>query len=335
MKNILLAILLITTVVFGSLYVQEARKASQAEQSVIELQRQAADRQTALDQQEKQVAGLRLRLAAARAQMESKASEAEQLQQALTNSVQAAPETNSKPSNPLTEMFKDPKMKEMIKTQQKAAMGGIIDKNYAQFIADMHLSPEQTASLKDLITQKMMAGTDLGMSMLSDDMDAAKRKELTDQLKASTDAIDDQIKQLLGDNGYSQFQTYEKTQGERTAVTGLADQLASGPMALNADQQQQLVQAMTQQRQAFKFTTDLSDRSQFTGDYATMFSEDNVNQYFQQLDQLNQKYMDSARAILSPDQLDAFQKYLNNQQQLQKMGMQMAAKMFGAKAAGK
>jgi hypothetical protein len=181
----------------------------------------------------------------------------------------------------------------------------------------------------------MMAGTEMGMSAMSDDLDAAQRKELVDQAKASTDAIDAQIKQFLGDDNYAQYQAYEKTQGERTTVNGLTDQLAGGPTALTADQQQQLIQAMSQLRQNFKFTTDLSDKSQFTGDFASMFSDDKLNQYFQELDQLNQQYADSARSILSPDQLNAFQQYLTNQTQLGKMGMQMAAKMFGAKSGAK
>lgn len=335
MKNISLGIFLIATVVFGSLYVQQVHTTRRAEATVAEMQERVGDQEARLDQQEKQVAGLRSRLAESREEVQTRASEAVELQQALTNAVQAGAETNAKASNPLSAMFKDPALKDMIKNQQKVAMGAMIDKNYAKLFADLHLSPDQAASLKDLIMNKMLAGTDLGMSMLSEDMDAAKRKELTDQVKTSTDAIDAQIKQFLGDDNYAQFQSYEKTQGERTVVSGLKDQLAGGPTALNADQEQQLVQAMTQQRQNFTFTTDYSDQSKFNGDFASMFSEDKMSQYFQQLDQLNQQYTESARSILSPDQLDAFQKYLANQQQLQKMGMQMAAKMFGTKAAAK
>ena len=336
MKSTFLGIFLIAAVVFGGLYFQQVEKTRRTEALVTKLQQQAGDQDARLDRQEKQVAGLRTKLAESRAEAQTRASAALEFLQAQTNAVKAdAEKTNAEASNPLSAMLKDPGMKEMIKNQQKVALGAMIDKNYAKLFADLHLSPEQSASLKDLIMNKMMAGMDLGMSMFADDMDATKRKELADQVKASTDAVDAQIKQFLGDDNYSQFQTYEKTQGERMVVSGLHDQLASGPMALNADQEQQLVQAMTQQRQNFKFTTDFSDQSKFTGDFASMFTEEKMSQYFQQQDQLNQQYVDSARAILSPDQLDAYQKYLASQQQLQKMGMQMAAKMFGTKSGGK
>jgi uncharacterized coiled-coil protein SlyX len=335
MKNISIGILLIATVVFGSLYVQQIRKTSQAEATIAGLRQNVIDRETELAQHEKQAARLRNRLEDSRAEVLTKATEAAELQQALTNRVQTDAETNSKPSNPLAAMFKDPAMREMIKTQQKTVLSTMIDKNYAKLFADLHLSPEQSAALKEMIMNKQLSGTDVGMSMFSDDVDATKRAELVQQAKATNDVFDAQIKTFLGDDNYTQFQAYEKTQTDRLAVSGFKDQLAGGSMALNPDQEQQLIQGMTQERQNFKFTTDFSDRTKLTGDFASYFSEDKVNQYFQEQDQLNQKYLANARGILSPDQFDAFQKYLVAQQGMQKMGMQMAAKMFAPKSGGK
>jgi hypothetical protein len=164
--------------------------------------------------------------------------------------------------------------------------------------------------------------------MLSDDMDATKRADLVQQVKTANDAADAQIKSFLGDDNFTQLQTYEKSMGERTTVSGFADQFASGPSALTDDQQQQLIQAMSQERQNFKFTTDFSDKSKFTGDMASMFTDENMNTFIQESGQLNQQYLNQAQSILSPDQLAGFQKYLDNQQTMQKAGMQMAVKMF-------
>jgi hypothetical protein len=158
---------------------------------------------------------------------------------------------------------------------------------------------------------------------------------MVQEVKTASDTADGQIKQLLGDDGFTQFQTYEKSIGERMALSGFKDQLGSGPTALSDGQEQQLIQVMTQERQNFKFTTDLADKSSLTGDFATMFTEDKMNGYVQELGQLNQQYLARAQTILSPDQYTAFEKYLNNQQAMQKMGIQMAVKMFApAKPAG-
>lgn len=337
MKNVAIGILLAATVVFGGLYLQQARKAGQAAASADGWQQKTGELQSGLEEQERQTRHLRDQLEEARADAAAKAHEAAQmraaLQESLTNQPQPAPakaagQTNSRPSNLLSEMFKNPEMKEMIKNQQKTALSAMVDKNYGKFFADLHLTPEQSSALKDLILNKQLGAADMGLSMFSDDQDPAKRAELVQQIKAASDTADAQIKEFLGEDNFAQFQNYEKSLGERMAVSGFKDQLGSGTTPLTDDQEQQLIQAMTQERQNFKFTTDLSDKSKFTGDLASMFTEEKMNVYFQESGQLNQQYLARAQGILSPDQLTGFEKYLNNQQTLQKAGMQMAVKMF-------
>lgn len=340
MKNIAIGILLIATVVFGGLYVQQTRKTSQAQSTAAALQEKVSELEAGLAQQEKETAGVRAALKNARADAIAKASEAVQLDQSLTNRAQTnaqdiaqSPAQTNKTSNPLAEMFKNPEMREMIKNQQKTVLGGMIDKNYAKLFSDLHLTPEQSASLKDLILNKTLSAADMGMSMLSEDMDATKRADLVQQMKTQSDAVDAQIKQFLGDDNYAQFQAYEKTQAERMAVSGFKDQLANGPAVLSPDQEQQLIQAMGQERQNFKFTTDYTDQTKFTGDFASYFTEDKINKFAEEQAQLNQQYLTRAQGILSADQYTAFQKFLTGQLEMQKLGMQMATKMFAPKPA--
>ena len=184
MKSTFLGIFLIAAVVFGGLYFQQVEKTRRTEALVTKLQQQAGDQDARLDRQEKQVAGLRTKLAESRAEAQTRASAALEFLQAQTNAVKAdAEKTNAEASNPLSAMLKDPGMKEMIKNQQKVALGAVIDKNYAKLFADLHLSPEQSASLKDLIMNKMMAGMDLGMSMFADDLHASALAEQVAQLR--------------------------------------------------------------------------------------------------------------------------------------------------------
>lgn len=344
MKNLTIGLLLLATVVCGSLYLYQTHKATQAETTAGALQQKVSDLQSSVDEQDQQKTRLREQVEQARADTAAKIAEAahirETLQKGLATQGQNAAadstgQTNLKPSNPLAEMFKNPEMKEMIKTQQKTALSAMIDKNYGKLLSDLHLTREQSASLKDLILNKQLAAADIGMSMFSGDQDPTNRAAMVQQVKTASDTADGQIKQLLGDDGFTQFQTYEKSIGERMALSGFKDQLGSGPTALSDGQEQQLIQVMTQERQNFKFTTDLSDKSSLTGDFATMFTEDKMNGYVQELGQLNQQYLARAQTILSPDQYTAFEKYLNTQQAMQKMGIQMAVKMFApAKPAG-
>src|SRR5882672_4130316 len=189
MKNIIIGILLVATLALGSLYVLQGRKTDEAQATIASLRQEAGEMEGRLDKQEKRAANLQSRLHETRAEaaveVAAKAGAVAQLEQALTNRIQ----TNAKPANPFAEMFKSPEMKELVQTQQKAVLSGMIDKNYASFFAALALSPEQSASLKDLIVKKSLVDAGLGVSFMAGDMDAAKRTELIQQAKADKDAI--------------------------------------------------------------------------------------------------------------------------------------------------
>ncbi len=343
MKNLTIGILFLAAVVLGGLYVHQARKASQVQTSANTLQQNVNDLQSTVAEQEQQATRLREQLEQTRTDVAAKNQEAAalqtQIQAAATNlqarvAAKSPSQTNAKAANPFSAIFKNPEMKNVIKSSQQAVLGPMIDKNYARLFSDLHLTPEQTATLKDIILNKQMGAAEMGLSMLSNEGET-NRAAMMEQMKKSTDAADAQIKEFLGDDNYGQFQAYEKTMGERMAVSGLKDKLAGGAAPLTDIQEQQLIQAMGEERQSFKFTTDYGDKSKFNGDFTSMFTEEKMNTYFTELDKLNQQYQARAAGILSPDQLTAFKDYLSGQQSMQKAGMQMAVKMFApAKSEG-
>ena len=333
MKNVIIGFLLLASVTLGGLLIQKNRQITQAEATLDARQKEIADLQADVTEREARAASLREKLDRSVTESAVNAGQAAQFSQALTNRVQAEAQlvTNAKPANPFAEMFKNPEMRDMIKKQQQTAYATLIEKNYADFFKTQQLTPEQASALKELITKKMGAGTDLGMQMMSGDLTADQRADLLKQVKASTDAATEEIKQFLGPDNYAAYETYEKTLPDRMAVSGFRDQLAGSGTALNNEQEQQLVQAMTQERQGFKFTTDFSDQSKFSGDFMSRFTEENMNTYFQEQVQLNQRYLDRAQSILSPEQFTAYQKSLTTQQEMTKMGMKMAVQMLGTK----
>ncbi len=251
---------------------------------------------------------------------------AEHLEQSL-----AAAKTNN-PMQGFAAMFKDPNMREMIKSQQKAIMGPMLDKQYGELFRQLNLTPEQTAGLKDLLEKKMLAGTDAGFSMLDNSLNASQRADLAKQVKSQTDDVENQIKQFLGDGNYQAFQNYEKTVPDRTAVNQFSDQLTGTATALSAKEQEQLTQAMGEARNNFRWTMDLNKPDLARGDYTTMFSEDNINQFAQDKERFDQQFLAQAQRILTPEQLTAFQSYQKTQRELQIAGMKMAAQMFAPKS---
>lgn len=334
MKNIVIILLLVVAIALGALAVHQQKRSTQTQAELAQVQNQLAQAQeelTAVADAADQIARAKQASKALQASLtetskfaDEKTKQAEVLQQKL------AAKTNS--PNPLAgmaKMFSDPKMKEMIKAQQKAVMGPMIDKQYGALFQQLNMTPEESGQLKTLLMNKMLAGADAGMALLDDSTDAAKRAELTKQMKAATDDLDAQIKQFLGD-AYPSYQSYEKSVPDRTVVNQFGDQL-SGDNVLNPDQQAQLVQALSDARTAFKWTTDYNNKTPANGDYAAMFSPEKIDQFTKETEQFNQQFLAQAQKILTPAQLTQFAEYQKTQLQMQLLGMKMASQMFAPK----
>ena len=331
MKNIAIALLLAVSIALGALTIHQKNQLAQMQTQIASVQNQLekkseADEKTMFAESRAKMLQNALTETAAAAGEQSK--QVAQLQKSLV-----ATKTNgANPFGEMSKMFKDPKMKEMIKSSQKMFMGPMIDKQYAALFQQLNMTPEQAATLKDLLQKKMLAGADAGMSMMDGSLDAAQRADLTKQIKSATDDYDAQIKQFLGDDNYPAFQAYEKTVPDRMTVSQFSDQLAGGTSPLSNDQQQQLAQAMNDARTSFKWTTDYSNKNPPNGDYASMFSEEKINQFTSEKEQFDQQFLTRAQQILTPEQAMAFQQFQTAQRQLQIMGMKMAANMFAPKS---
>jgi hypothetical protein len=328
MKNVAITLLLAATISLGAFSWHQKNQLAQMQTQLANAQNQLKEKSEADEQiarVERKSKILQDTLAETSKFAAEKSKQAEQLQQSL-----AAAKTNG--ANPFADMFKDPKMKELIKSSQKAFMGPMLDKQYAALFQQLGLTPEQTATLKDLLQKKMLVGADAGMSMMDGSLDASQRMELAKQIKGKTDEYDAQIKQFLGDENYQMFQAYEKTTPDRMTVSQFSDQLSGGDTALNADQQQQLIQMMSDERNGFKWTTDYNNKNTLNGDFTSMFSEDKINQFMKEKEQLDQQILVRARQILTAEQLASFQQFQTSQRELQIAGMKMAAQMFAPKS---
>jgi len=245
---------------------------------------------------------------------------------------------NATANDAFLDMAKSFATNDFMKTAVKNAMVTNVARIYAKFITDLHLTPEQASALQQLLINKMTAGMDMnaGVDMLSGKMDTAQLSQITERIKAEQADADNQIKALLGDAGFAQYQQYEKTIEDRSLINGtggFAEELTGGT-ALTGDQTEQLIKAVSEERQNFKFSADFSDKSKSAASLASTSSEEFINQHLREQDRLNQLYLARAQTILSPDQLTAFQQFLSNRQQMQAMMLRMTAKMSRSKAGG-
>ena len=331
-KNLITAT--IVTAVGTGIY--EARRASQLSEQNQALQKQQAPLANQFQQLQRERDDATNRLAGLLAEilrLKSNPNQSELLKlRGQVTALSADATKRSQSDNSLADMAKSPQMREFMKT----AMASSVDKIYAKLFADLHLTPDQESALKQLLISKTTAGMDAGTDMLSGKMTAAQQKQLVDQINAEKADVDKQIKELLGADGFAAYQAYDKNYFERAAVSGPAgfeEQLAGG-LELTADQTEQLIQAMADERQNFKFTVDYSDKSKLTAGVTSMYSDENINRYQQEQEKLDQLYVTRAQTILSPDQLAVFQKFLSNRRAMGAMSLKMGAKMFGTKTGG-
>ena len=333
MKNSAIFLLVAATIVFGALYLRESHKLGNAESTIANLQTNLAELQGQLGQQESRAANLQTKLKTTREQAVARADQVTQLQQTITNqAAQADKNPISAAFKGVGEMMKNPDMKEFVKGQQKTVLSGMLDKTYAPLYSQLGLTAEQSASMKELVLNRSLVDAGAAMEMMSGDVDSTNRAQIVEQAKIQKDAIDIQIKQMLGDDNYKQYEDYQKTIPDRMTIGMFRDQQSAGSNPLSPDQETKLVQAMSDERQKFQFTTDFSDQTKMGGDLASNFTEEKMNQFLKEQEQLHQSYLSRAQGLLSPEQYASYDKFLSSQRQMQKFGLQMAAKMFGNKS---
>jgi hypothetical protein len=112
------------------------------------------------------------------------------------------------------------------------------------------------------------------------------------------------------------------------AISQFQDQLAGSANPLSPDQDQQLIQALNEERTNFKWTTDYNNKNAADVDYSTMFTPDKMATFATEKTQLDDLVLARAKQILSPDQFTSFQTYQVQQRDMQIAGMKMAAQMF-------
>lgn len=338
MKNLVIGILLAALLATAGLLFQARRQVKQGEDRLSRLQHEAAAATAAAAEAEAHSRHLGQSLEQAQQESLANASAAARLMRELTNRTETetaateapAPESTNQFASAIGDMLKNSETRDLIRSHQKAVMGSLVDKSYAEFFKSMNLTPEQAGTLKDLILNKMLAGAELGLQSLSGEMTPAERTAQAQRLQEDQAAINEQIKTLLGEDNYAVFQDYEKSIPDRMAVDQFKAQLGDA-QALNPGQEQLLMAALTEERRNFRFTTDFNDQNNYSEDLLTKFNEANVNQYVSELDQLNQRYLERAQSILSPAQFEAYASSLKAQREMTRLGLQMAVQMFGRK----
>lgn len=331
-KNITLVFLLLGLAIFGGLLAREHRQAQAESVQIARLEKQAAvlqkeiqtNRDTTTEREEKQRQAATVVQAEKQARREAREAAAA-AQAAVTPdpagdiSAPAVAKKKDRGANflngSLAKMMKDPAMKNMMRSVQ----GTALKQGYADFVKQQRLSPEQADAFYEAILDKQSAMMDKGMKLLDKGDDGAAAVDTGDP--------DAKVKAVLGDDAYAQYTAYEKTLAGRFTVGQFQQQLAaSNTPALTPDQSNALLEAVNSEK--INFSGNDLKSAMGTGDKSFMTDPAKLDQFVKAQEELNGRIDARVEYMLTPDQL----KVLKSQQQqtiaMQRMGMEMAAKMM-------
>ncbi len=225
----------------------------------------------------------------------------------------------------LAKMMQDPDTKKFIRDQQRMMMNQL----YSPLIKQLGLNPEQADRFKDLLADNAIKGAEKATSMFGG-ASSASRAELVNSMAAQQRNLDDQVRLFLGDAGYAQYKEFQETAGERMQLNTYKQQTGSD-LPLTDNQTEQLLAIMKEEKKNMAALTGqpLPGADQDAAKFEAILSGEQSEKLVQSQQTVNQRVLERASAILSPEQLGAFAKFQTNQVQTLRMGLSMARKMMG------
>jgi hypothetical protein len=140
----------------------------------------------------------------------------------------------------LRELMAKPEVQAMIASEQK----GLLDYRYGSLFRNLNLPPEQLEKLKALLVDRQNAVQDVYAAARDQGIDPRTDRDAFNKLVADArNAVNDNIKAVIGDTGFDQLNTYDQTMPQRNLVAVLQQRLGySEP--LTPTQADQLVQIL-------------------------------------------------------------------------------------------
>lgn len=221
----------------------------------------------------------------------------------------------------LGNMLKDPEMRKAMEQQQRMGM----DMIYGSLVKQLQLSPEQEKKFKDMLLAQQMENLSQAGAMFEGDQ--TDRAQVAQDLAAKRKENEEQIKDLLGEEKFAQYEDYNQTIGERMMLEQFSKSADIRP-----EQNEQLLAIMREEKKNVQINRG-AEPVDPTQDWQKVLASDDASaKLFAQQEEVNQRVLERAGQVLTAEQLQKFAPVLKNQLEMQKAGMKMARQMFGGDA---
>lgn len=219
----------------------------------------------------------------------------------------------------LREMFRSPAMRAMLE-QQHAAQ---IDLAYGRLFDRLQLSDEERAHFKKLLLERQKAQTDLSLKLMDRALSPEERSRLLAQYEQQKQAFDRTIETFLNEpTDWNSFRHWEDTLPERTQFETAGRSLFSASAEpLNARQEQQLIELMTEAR---KSLGSAGRQAGNAGANPAAVTAEIIERQLSQMGEQARIVQERATAFLTPGQQQTLQAFLTQSQSLTRTGLEMS-----------
>jgi hypothetical protein len=220
----------------------------------------------------------------------------------------------------ISKMMKDPSMREMMRDQQSAA----VKMMYSGLFKELNLTPEEKDKMLGVLTDMQMKTIEAS-PMFGDKADSKEHPATS--FADSKKQVEADIKTLLGDDRFKQYEEYQKNIGERMQLDQVKNSMAGNNIPLTDQQSSQIYQIMKEEKQVTPPVIP-QDANQDPEKLKTLMTSENVDKQLQWMEDYNARVLARAAQVLTPEQLKQYQAHQEQQASMQKFGMKMAREMF-------
>lgn len=136
----------------------------------------------------------------------------------------------------------DPELAGAVYAQQRDRA----NKQYAELLALLKLSPDRRDQLLQLLVEKKQVALEVASAALEQGKDIFNNPEaLKDLISSERANIESQIKSLLGDDGYDNYKAFDLTMGQSNLIARMQKSLKESGAPLTSDQLARLQQVIS------------------------------------------------------------------------------------------
>jgi len=210
-------------------------------------------------------------------------------------------------------MMQTPEGRKMLQNQAASK----VQRQYSELAKRMKLSPQDTTVLMGLLADRQTALTTARMNSAGNPAQAA----------ADTSAIQsefaDKLKSTFGEEGFGQFNEYDKSVDERSAVNQFEDQFKNAGTPLDSTQKESLVQLLASEREKSPENPFDPSKNDPTAVLNALKSETALSTWEKQQQDYKDRVLQAATKTLTPDQVSTLKQTLDQKTERQKAGLQV------------